>query len=44
MEPDNFKVIGVVLIVLIIVYMIMKRRTDKIKSRRDNRDRFRRNR
>lgn len=37
-------IIGTVIVALIIVYMIMKRRADRIRSRRDDRNRFRRSR
>jgi hypothetical protein len=42
MVPENFKVIGAVLIVLIVIYMIMRRRTEKIRKDRNARSRFRR--
>jgi uncharacterized membrane protein YfcA len=42
MVPENFKVIGAVLIVLIVIYMIMRRRAEKIRKDRNARSRFRR--
>lgn len=44
MEQGEFIAIGALIVVLILVYMIMKRRTDKIRSKRDNHTRFRRKR
>ncbi|MDF1560712.1 MAG: hypothetical protein P1P83_10995 [Bacteroidales bacterium] len=44
MIQRDFIIIGTVIVVLIIVYMIMKRRTDRIRSRRDDRNRFRQSR
>jgi hypothetical protein len=41
MIQRDFIIIGMVIVVLIIVYMILKRRTDRIRSRRDDRNRFR---
>ena len=44
MGPEIFKIIGAVLIVLIVIYMIMRRRTEKIRRDRNVRSRFRRDR
>jgi len=42
MMQRDFIIIGAMIMVLIIVYMIMRHRTDKIRSTRNNRTRFRR--
>jgi len=44
MGDRDFILLGAAIVVLVIVYMIMKRRTDRIRSRRDDRNRFSRNR
>lgn len=41
MGDRDFILLGAAIVVLIIIYLIMKRRTDNIRSRRDNRNRFR---
>lgn len=41
MGDRDFILLGAAIVVLIIVYMIMKRRTDRIRSKRDSRNRFR---
>ncbi len=44
MEPENFKGIVIALLVLIVIYMIMRRRTEKLKLKRNERPGFRRKR
>ena len=44
MEQGYIKVLVIGILVLIVIYMILRRRTEKLRRARDERSRFRRNR
>jgi len=43
MEQGYIKALAIGILVLIVIYMILRRRTEKLKRQRDEKSRFRRN-
>jgi len=41
MDQGNIKIIATAILALIIIYMIMRRRTENLKRKQDKRERFR---
>jgi hypothetical protein len=44
MEQVDLKIIAIAILALIVIYMIMRRRTENLKRKQDKRSRFRRDR